>query len=126
MEPIHFFSLASQHNRWLGVRQSVVAQNVANANTPGFKTLDVKAFSDTLDATALELQTTRANHLALGGSAVAEAEVDQGAFDGTTHSGNNVSLEKEFGKAGEISKSYALNTGVLKAFHRMLLLSAKG
>jgi flagellar basal body rod protein FlgB len=29
-------------------------------------------------------------------------------------------------KAGEINRSYAMNTGVLKAFHRMLMASTKG
>ena len=42
-----------------------------------------------------------------------------------THSGNNVSLEQELLKAGEINRAYRLNTSVAKAFHRMILASAK-
>ena len=41
------------------------------------------------------------------------------------HSGNSVSLEQEMIKAGEVNRAYALNTSVVKAFHRMLLASAK-
>jgi flagellar basal-body rod protein FlgB len=43
-----------------------------------------------------------------------------------THSGNSVSMEQELIKAGEVNRSFALNAGILKAFHRMLLASAKG
>ncbi len=42
-----------------------------------------------------------------------------------THSGNSVSLEQELIKAGEVNRAYKLNTGIAKAFHRMLLASAK-
>ena len=42
-----------------------------------------------------------------------------------THSGNSVSLEQELIKAGEVNRAYRLNTSVVKAFHRMLLASAK-
>ena len=41
------------------------------------------------------------------------------------HSGNSVSLEKEMIKASEVNRSYKLNTSVVKAFHRMLITSAK-
>ena len=53
MEPINFFSLASQQNRWLSVRQSVIAQNVANANTPGYRALYVEPFDAVLKATGI-------------------------------------------------------------------------
>ena len=43
----------------------------------------------------------------------------------TTHSGNSVSLEQELINAGDVNRAYRLNTGIAKAFHRMLLASAK-
>ena len=43
----------------------------------------------------------------------------------TSHSGNSVSLEQELISAGEVNRAYRLNTGIAKAFHRMLLASAK-
>ena len=44
MTPIHLFNVVSQHNRWLAARQTAIAGNVANANTPGYKALDVQPF----------------------------------------------------------------------------------
>ena len=42
-----------------------------------------------------------------------------------THSGNNVSLEQELLKAGEVNRAFRLNTSLAKAFHRMILTSAR-
>ena len=39
--PLFLFELASSQARWLELRQSTIATNVANANTPGFKARDV-------------------------------------------------------------------------------------
>jgi flagellar basal-body rod protein FlgB len=42
-----------------------------------------------------------------------------------THTGNSVSLEQELIKAGDVNRAFRLNTSVAKAFHRMILASAK-
>ncbi len=44
MEPVHLFDLVSRNNKWLSVRQTAVAGNIANANTPGFKAVDTEPF----------------------------------------------------------------------------------
>ena len=40
-------------------------------------------------------------------------------------SGNSVSLEQELIKAGEVNRDYALNTSIVRSFHRMLMASVK-
>ena len=125
MDPINFFSLASQQNRWLSVRQSVVAQNVANANTPGYKALDVTPFEEVLNATGVEMRKTKPAHLSPVRGAGSDADTEeQGKW--IVHSGNSVSLEEQMLKAGEVSGAYARNTGVMKTLHRMLLASSRG
>jgi flagellar basal-body rod protein FlgB len=126
MEPVNIFSVASQHNRWLAVRQSTVAQNIANANTPGYKAVDVEPFEATLASTRLAMARTRAAHMAPTGAAAEGPETREDATWQIVHSGNTVSLEQQLLKAGEISGSYALNTGAIKAFHRMLMTSSRG
>jgi flagellar basal-body rod protein FlgB len=126
VNPVYLFDLASRSNHWLSVRQSVVGQNVANASTPGFKSMDVKPFVEELSMAQLDMARTNRAHLPLESEAIAEPEVDAAASDQTNYSGNNVSLEREFQKSGEINRAYALNTGLLKTFNRMLLLSSKG
>ena len=40
--------------------------------------------------------------------------------------GNDVSLDKELIKAGEVARDFSLNTGIVKSFHRMWMASVKG
>ena len=125
MSPLYLFGLASQNNRWLSVRQSTVAGNIANANTPGFKAQDVTAFEAAMEGARLSMTQSNQNHLKIGDGA--DRPADQQSQEGweVTHSGNSVSLEQELIKAGEINRSYRLNTSVVKTFHRMILTAAK-
>ncbi len=42
-----------------------------------------------------------------------------------SHSGNTVSLNRQMIMANEVRQGYALNTSVVRAFHRFLLSAAK-
>jgi flagellar basal-body rod protein FlgB len=126
MGPIHLFDVTSRANHWLSVRQSTIAENVANANTPGFKAQDVKPFESVLDTMSLALATTRPEHVSHSPAGFARTEVTPDEGVEVLHSGNTISLEKEMAKAGEVNRAFALNTSVLKAFHRMLMTSTKG
>ncbi len=126
MGPVYLFDLVSQNNRWLSVRQTAVAGNIANANTPGFKAVDVEPFEAVLNRTPLEMQVTQPGHQSPPRPGVPVANVhDEEAWD-VLHSGNSVVLEQELIKASEVNRSHALNAGIIKAFHRMLLASGKG
>lgn len=126
MNPVNLFDLASQQARWLSVRQSTVASNVANVNTPGFRTTDVEPFETVLDKSRVTMATTHPTHIALGSTrdqfAVREV-ADKDAAN--LPSDNTVVLEDEMLKAGEIGTSFQLNTSIVKAFHRMILMAAR-
>lgn len=125
MSSMHVFNVASQHNRWLTVRQATVAGNIANANTPGFKAQDVAPFENALESARLTMAVTDGAHMQAqdaGGAAAVMRKEDPWEV---TLSGNSVSLEQELIKASDVSRSFKLNTSVVKAFHRMLLASAK-
>jgi flagellar basal-body rod protein FlgB len=122
---IHLFDVVSRSNRWLSVRQSTIAGNIANANTPGYKALDLEPFEKTLELTRLAMTATHPGHIADASSRTAMVEVRSADAWEVTHSGNNVSIEKELLGAGEVNRAYRLNTSIAKAFHRMILASAK-
>ncbi len=125
MTPIHLFNVVSQHNRWLAARQTTIAGNVANANTPGYKALDVQPFEMAMQQARLTMAATKPGHMS-GADANAPAPgVRKDETWGVTHTGNSVSLEQELIKAGDVNRAYRLNTSVAKAFHRMILASAK-
>ena len=126
MEPLYLFSAVARHNQWLSVRQATIAGNIANANTKGFKALDVDAFEKAIDGAKLAMAATHAAHIGVPVAAVAAPEVRAAEPWEVTHSGNSVSLEQELIKSSEVGRAYRLNANVVKAFHRMLLASAKG
>lgn len=128
MEPVYLLDLASRKSAWLAARQSAVAGNVANANTPGYRPKDIAPFQEVLARTQLELVSTNASHIEPGGAggfeaAVAPQEVDKSEL---AENGNGVGLEDEMTKAGDISREYALTTNIVRSFHAMLMASLKG
>ena len=127
MEPLYVLSLASRQAQWLGARQQTIAANVANANTPGYRTTDVKPFADTLERGASTLSVTDARHIGLDATGAPTSAAARRTTDGweTTISGNSVSLEQEMMKAGDVHRGLALNTSIVKALDRMLLSSVK-
>jgi flagellar basal-body rod protein FlgB len=121
MQAVYLFDITSQHNQWLAARQSVIASNVANANTPGYLAADLKPFAEIMSATRLELAATAKGHqLPDSPLSAASAERRPASTWDIVHSGNSVSMEKELMKAGEVNGAYSLNTSVIKAFHRMM------
>ncbi len=125
MTPVHLFNVISQHNRWLSARQATIAGNIANANTPGHKALDVAPFEMALESARLAMTATSPAHMTTGSADTPATAVRNEEPWEITHSGNSVSLEQELIKAGDVNRAYRLNTGVLKAFQRMILASAK-
>ena len=126
MGPLYLFKLASSQARWLELRQSTIATNVANANTPGYKARDVEPFNKILDAVPVKLATTSPAHLQLD---AAEADTRPTAKKDSwevVHSGNSVSIEQEMIKGGDVNRDYSMNTAIMRSFNRMLLAGVKG
>ncbi|WAJ30204.1 flagellar basal body rod protein FlgB [Antarcticirhabdus aurantiaca] len=127
MQDVYLFGVASRRAEWLSNRQTVVAENVANANTPEYRARDIASFQEAMEMTRLEMKASSPMHLAsFGGRADEAAEVREEDSWEVVHSGNSVSLEQEMMKAGEINREYSLNTSVVKSFHRMLLTTLRG
>ena len=126
MSSIYLFSLASQRNQWLSLRQETISGNVANANTPGYAARDVQPFEAVLQSERLSIAASDPAHLVQSTEPADGVAESQAGNWQTYNSGNSVSIEKELVKAGEVNGAFALNNNVVKAFHRMLLASAKG
>ena len=126
MEPVNLFDLATRQSQWLAVRQTAIAGNVANANTPGYLARDVEPFEKVLERTAVSLSATQQGHLGFGATEAAfDTRVQE--YDGAIlPSKNTVVMETELMKAGEVRRAFELNTAIVKAFHSMLLTVSKG
>lgn len=126
MNSIFLFDLTSQRNQWLSLRQTAISGNIANANTPSYKALDVAPFDSVLQTAQLELARSDPGHFGLSARQRHDLEVPQEDKWDVYDSGNSVSLEKEMVKAGEVNGAFALSNNVIRAFHRMLIASTKG
>ncbi|WP_378949043.1 flagellar basal body rod protein FlgB [Mesorhizobium sp. ANAO-SY3R2] len=126
MDPVNLFDLAAQQARWLSVRQNAIAGNVANANTPGYRTHDVEPFERVLDRTRVAMTATQTGHLTGGATAAGLAVKAEEPKNAVLPSDNTVALDDELLKAGEVRRAFELNTAIVKAFHRMIMQSSKG
>ena len=127
MDPIFLQDLASRKTAWLAARQAVVAANVANANTPGFRAKDLAPFTDVLARTELTMASTAQAHLQpsdAGGFAAAPRDAADNLD--VSENGNDVGVETEMIKAGDINREFALTTNITRSFHALLMASLKG
>ncbi|PLW75494.1 flagellar basal body rod protein FlgB [Cohaesibacter celericrescens] len=125
MEPVYFMKLASKHQDWLAAREATIAQNVANANTPGYRAKDVESFSALFDKAHIQMRSTQAGHMTASAAVKQGQVVEKKDSWDVTYSGNSVSLEQEMMKANEVARSHALTTNLMKSMHSMMLLSTK-
>jgi flagellar basal-body rod protein FlgB len=123
---MYLFKLAGHHMAWLAQRQQFTAENVANANTPGFRERDIAPFDVMHAQTRLDLRQTSPTHLSATVSEVNGFSRQSTQSWDQSHTGNTVSIEKELMKAGETVRAMGLDSGLTKAFHRMLLSTFKG
>ena len=126
MDDLALFSIAGDRTRWLATRSAALADNIANADTPGFKARDVPSFEVALNSANVAMLRTNANHLAPTQFGARAFEIVNRPGEVPKHSGNTVSLETELANLGEVRSQHSLVSGVIGAFHRMLLSSVKG
>jgi flagellar basal-body rod protein FlgB len=119
------FATAEKHMSWLAARQAVTARNMANSDTPGFKASEIEPFGKELQFAATKMATSHRAHV----QAQYQADAGFGSRlqrnEEASLSGNDVVMEKEMRTAGENARLYSFDIGLLKSFHRMLLMSVK-
>lgn len=121
-------TLASRHRDWLAVRQTTVATNIANANTPGFSARQVQPFAEVMRgaSTPPPIAATHPRHLAAVGTS-RSGTIGPGEEEAlVTHSGNSVNMEEELMAAGAVKREYSLNVSVARTFRRMIMATMRG
>jgi flagellar basal-body rod protein FlgB len=125
LSDIYLFQVASQKSQWLSARQIAVAGNVANANTPGYRALDVQPFSTFLNASPIALAATDPGHLTPADSILEQLKEVEADPSEETMSGNTVGLERQMITLGEVSRDFSMTANIRRAFHQLLLLAVK-
>ncbi|AZL59459.1 FlgB family protein [Tabrizicola piscis] len=104
-----------------GARMGVIAQNVAHADTPGYKAKDLAAFAKVYAAEPGAMRATRPGHLTAAASA-REPDV-QLAPGREAPNGNTVSLEGEMVKSVEVRQNHDMALAVYRATSDVLRAS---
>ncbi len=99
------FALAERKLGWIDARQRVLAQNIANADTPNYRARDITPFSQLLGKSAIEPVLTSPLHLA--GFSRPPGD-DQDAVAERAPDGNAVGLEDQMTKVADDETSQAM------------------
>lgn len=99
-----------------GTRQAVIAQNIANADTPGYRPRDVAPFSDIVGLRAeVQQKATRISHLN-GAATPFEPEIKAMPASGHTNpNGNAVTLEEQMMHAVEVKRQHDRALAIYKS-----------
>ncbi len=122
--------------QWLHSNQSALSQNIANADTPGYKAqeLDKQDFSGLVDdlssaggatkmrsAAATGMRANRAGHMGPGGGGADDVQMKDAKGREESPTGNTVVLEEEMLKVADNQMQYGMvvnlykkNIGLLK------------
>jgi flagellar basal-body rod protein FlgB len=92
---------------------SVIAENVANADTPGYKAQDLPAFSEVFAQADAPMRATRSGHLAAAASStMPHPDIVRGH---EAPNGNSVSLEAEMVKSVQARQDHEMALAIYRA-----------
>ena len=113
---------------WLDERQRVIAQNVANSDTPGYAARDLNRPTDFAAAMArgggLQMTRTSAMHIAPAGQ-TARFQSAAAPDSETTLDGNSVVVEEQMLKMAESRMAYDAAISFYQKSMNMLRMAAK-
>ncbi len=110
---IALFDLADRRLAWVGERQKVLGQNVANADTPGWKARDVEAFGTRLARAGTALARTGPGHMAPAQSALAQPAARRAT---RAPDGNTVALDVQLARIAETETAHELTTELYRKY----------
>lgn len=124
------FDVVKKRLAWLGQRQEVISQNIANSDTPNYKAKEIQPFQfkELLrrENSGLNMSVTEVSHLRGVRKAVRRFQVkDNRQPYETNPSGNSVVLEEQMSKMNENGASHRLTSELYKK-HLSMIQAALG
>ena len=121
---LNIFQIASQLAAHATQRQALVAQNTANADTPGYKAKDLVPFAESFDQGAgMVLRATRAGHIQSANRVGTAEIITDSVFGSESPNGNSVSLEDQMIRAAELRQQHDLAVGIYQKSLQILRTS---
>ncbi|MDZ4093325.1 MAG: FlgB family protein [Paracoccaceae bacterium] len=112
-EKLEIVRMAQAMASHAGARQGLIARNVANADTPGYKAQDLPDFGKAYQAgDEGTMRATRPGHLE--GTASSMAPQPRNSIGSSSPNGNSVSLEGEMVKAVEVRQQHDMALAIYR------------
>lgn len=125
-EPLQITRMAQELAAHSGASLSVVARNIANADTPGYRAESLPDFA-TLYADqggAAQMRATRPGHIGAGGDPLATTEArPREGVKGDAPNGNNVALENEVMEAARLRQQHDMALSIYRNAGEILRLA---
>jgi len=124
--------------QWLGENQRVLAENIANADTPGYrpKALEAQDFSALVDAVSgpqrpaaparVAVAATDPRHFGVSAAERPPARTEAAGFDHADPNGNAVDLEKQLLGVAQTQMEYGLMTDLYRKHSSLLRTALSG
>jgi flagellar basal-body rod protein FlgB len=125
---LQLFSMMKQRMAYGSERQAVLAQNIANANTPKYKAKDLKPldFKEMAHdaANKLPMAATQAGHMQSSSAGAMRFEMaEQRDITEVAPNGNNVTLEDQMMKMQSNNTDYQTTTSLYRRMTEMFNIS---
>ena len=105
-ENLALWRTADQMARHAGARQAVVARNMANSDTPGYRAETIAPFAEAYDGLdGRVMRATRTGHLGFGANP-AVRPVEAAGVEASPN-GNTVSVEMEMVQAANVEREHS-------------------
>jgi flagellar basal-body rod protein FlgB len=124
-----FFGLLRARLDQLSERQRLVAENIANASTPGFQPHDLdsagfeRALADAAGGGGLRMAQTNPMHMSPAGSA--SVRVVEAPDSETTIDGNSVVLEDQMARSADTRMAFETNLALYQKGLQLVRLAIK-
>jgi len=115
---IGLFRLAEQRLAWVGRRQELLAQNVANASTPGYQPRDLSPFASALAHASPSAAIMRTSPMHLAGINSAQSARLSHPRE-RAPDGNSVSVEDQLVKVADMAGVQELVGNIYRKYHSM-------
>lgn len=124
-ERIETMRMAAQMAVHAAGRQAVIAANVANADTPGYRAADLRSFAESFENATrpLELRATRPGHVTASHQGSHPGEIVRDKAAEPSPNGNTVSLETELVRSASAKRQHDVSLAIYRSSLEILRMS---
>ncbi len=124
----NLLDVLTQKMSYLNQKQAMLAENVANADTPGYKQLDMKPFSfgDALKQASIGMATTDPRHIIPASMSGVNASTFQSKQGEVVSSGNTVDIEDQMMEVSKTAGEYQQAASLYHKWTGLFKIAIKG